>query len=503
MTDLRTARLKGLGQFLATPETRRALTKRRPDLFALIYFPRHLRDKETGRITFAEVHDEWCDLALSWADGLGGLMENRDAFIAPRETGKSTWWFLILPMWAAAHGYVQFAAAFADSATQAESHLKTFRVELDTNALLRQDFPDLCSPARRPRGVSLADSAGMMIQKNGFVFAARGIDASNLGMKVGDLRPDLLILDDVEPGEANYSGYQMGKRLKTVRDVVFPMNLRARVVLVGTVTMPGSIMHQLVRDAAGEHDDPDLKWITEENFTVHHAKPILVNDDGTERSLWPDRWPLEWLNSITGTRLWRMNFANDPLGYDGAYWSESDFRYGDLEAITKRILSVDPSVTTKTSSDPTGLAVVGFSPSQKKAVVEKSVSVRLTGSPLRDYCLRLIEAGELEGRPIRGVLIETNQGGDLWQKEVFRNFPVPVKTVHQSVKKEIRAGEALSHYQRGRVLHLTQLRSLEEQMVAFPAAAHDDEVDATGAAVNFFLSPEPKKKAGVRSTSYV
>lgn len=502
--DLRAERLAKVAQFLGTPETRRALTLRRPDLFALIYFPRHIRDKETGEITFAEVHDEWCDLALTWSDPTTGLMSDRDAFIAPRETGKSTWWFLILPMWAAAHGHKAFAAAFADSASQAESHLKTFRTELETNKLLRMDYPDLVSPARRPRGISVADSAGMIIQRNGFVFTARGIDASNLGMKVGDLRPDLLILDDVEPGESNYSGYQMKKRLNTIRDVVFPMNLRASVVVVGTVTMPGSIMHQFVRHAAGtESSDAGGDWISEEHFRVHHALPILTGDDGAERSLWPDRWPLEWLKGIIGTRLWRMNFANDPLGYDGAYWSQGDYRYGDLTGVTKRILSVDPAVTTKTSSDPTGLAIVAFAPVTGQCLVEKSWSVRLTGGQLRAHVLAEIEQADMRGRPISGVYVETNQGGDLWKTEVFHNLPVRVKTVHQDAKKEIRAAQALSQYQRGRVLHLEPLRTLEEQQIAFPAAAHDDEVDAVSSAVNLFLKPVEKKRAGMKVASYV
>lgn len=30
-------------------------------------------------------------------------------------------------------------------------HLASFKYELDTNTLLRHDYPDLCTPARRPR----------------------------------------------------------------------------------------------------------------------------------------------------------------------------------------------------------------------------------------------------------------------------------------------------------------------------------------------------------------
>lgn len=506
--DVRKERLGVLGSTLVRPEVRRAVTRNRPDLFALLYLPHHLRSEETGNeITFSAVHDEWCDRAKEWMSPLGGPMEYRDVEVAPRSMGKSTWYFLILPMWAAAHGHVKFAAAFADSATQAETHLQTFKHELDTNDLLRQDFPDLVSPAKRPTGVQVADNRAMLYTRSGFVFAARGIDSGNLGLKVGSLRPDLLILDDVEPGESNYSALQVNKRLGTVRDVVFPLNVNARVVIVGTVTMPGSIIHQLVRHKrTGEHvqDATGSCWICDERISVNFYHPIVADDDGTERSVWPGRWSIEFLQSIRHTRSFAKNYANDPMGTDGAYWSSDDYQYGDLVGITRRILSIDPSVTTKKSSDPSALAIVGWSPVLGKCVVERSISVRLTGSALRKFALKWIEQGEENDRPIGGVLIEVNQGGDLWKDDVFHDFPVPVKVVHQTEKKEIRAAEALAHYQRGKVYHLERIVSLEEQQVSFPNAPHDDEVDAVGSAVNFFLTPKVKTKTGARKVaSYV
>jgi hypothetical protein len=148
----------------------------------------------------------------------------------------------------------------------------------------------------------------MVIRKSGFVFAAKGIDASSLGMKVGAQRPDLLLLDDVEPDEAQYSVYQAGKRLKTITDAILPLNIYARVVLSGTVTMPGSVTHQLVRWAKGERDDANA-WVGDEKFRVHHHLPIEQRPDGTERSVWPQKWPLPtWSRSGTPAptpRTWR------------------------------------------------------------------------------------------------------------------------------------------------------------------------------------------------------
>jgi phage terminase large subunit-like protein len=484
-------------RLLGVPAGRRALTEYDPLMFALLYLPHHLRGDETGgEITFADCHLDWCRQARAWTHPRGGPGTARDAYVAPRNVGKSTWWFLVLPLWAAAHGHTSFVAAFADSATQAETHLATFKHELDHNTMIRTDYGDLCTPARRPKGANVADNRGMLYTQSGFVFAARGIDSGTLGMKVGSRRPDLLLLDDVEPGESNYSGYQVTKRLSTIEDVIMPLNDAARLVIVGTVTMTGSIVHQLVRSVRGtEKPEP---WIAEDKIRVHFYPPIITNPDGTERSCWPQRWTLDSLQAMRHTRAYAKNFANDPMGTDGGYWTPESFIHGDLDGVTRTILSIDPAVTTKTTSDPTGIAVVGWSPAERRCLVTEAEAVRLTGSDLRTHVLAI-----LDRRPDIGlVLVEVNQGGDIWL-DVLHDLPVKVQTVHQSVRKESRAAQVLAHYDRGRVVHGADLRALEEQMVGFPAAPNDDMVDAVGTAVLRFLNPPVKKNVRVQSFSTV
>ncbi|MEU1673371.1 hypothetical protein ABZ752_15240 [Streptomyces roseifaciens] len=374
-------------------EARLEATRLDPLLFAVLYCLHHLRDPQ-GSVTFADAHLEWVRLARRWAIPAAEPMEQRDAFLAPRDTGKSTWWLLLLPLWAAAHGHVRFAAVFADSGVQAEMHLASFRREVDENASLRRDFPDLCAPGRRPSGVAQSDAKHMVIRKSGFVFAAKGIDASSLGMKVGERRPELLLLDDVEPDESSYSTYRAGKRLTTVRDAILPLNIYARVVLSGTVTMPGSITHQLVKAGKGERSD-STKWVDEERFRVHHHLPIIRSDDGGERSMWPQKWPLDYLKSIEHTRSFKKNFLNDPMSVDSEYWAEADFTYGTFP-VARAYLSVDGAVTTNAASDFTGLSVVGYAPATDGAparcLVQFAQAVKLKGEPLRRRVMQLLES---------------------------------------------------------------------------------------------------------------
>jgi hypothetical protein len=491
-----------------------------PIAFAVTYLPHHIRNA-AGEITFAGLHTALSDLAAGWVAGpLNVPAAERDLFVAPRECGKSTWVFLVLPLWAAAYGHKRFAVAFADSGVQAETHLDTFKNELDTNKLLRQDFPELCRAKRRPTGTTVADRRGFYQSASGFTFVARGIDASTLGLKVGELRPDLILLDDIEPDESNYSAYQKDKRLRTLLDAVLPLNIYATVLGVGTVTMPGSVIHDAVRYArGGESRTTDNEWVGENGFRVHYFPAIVTTREGLEISLWPAKWPIDFLQSIRHTRQYAKNYANDPMGRDGDYWTKEDFTYvSTLQGATRHVLSVDPSVSTKTTSDPTGLSVVSFTPAltapmdripamdagiglrteqKSTCTVSYAEAVRITGDPLRAHCLKLIERFP----HITHVLVEINQGGDLWHG-VFHDMPVKVVTVHQTEPKEVRAARTLGYYQRHRVGHLGRLAAAEEQMIGFPKAPHDDIVDSIGSAVCRFLDGRKPKRGTVTVSRY-
>jgi hypothetical protein len=469
-------------KLLAIPEGRIELTKYDPMLFALLYMPHHLKDQQTQQITLSEFHVKVAEYGLTWVKRDVKPMEIRDAFIAPRGVGKSTWIFTILPMWAAAHGHVKFLMAFSDAADQAEGHLNTFKLELQSNSYLNSDFPELCEPLKQGNR-PVAWSANRIALKNGFVFDARGIDTNSLGKKWFTTRPDLIILDDIERGEKNYSEYQASQQKNTVFDDIAPMNLNARMVFVGTTTMPNSVMDQFRKYAEG-YDDGELKWIDEQNVKVHYFPAILASDDGTERSIWPDKWSMEFLQSRRHTRDFAKNYMNRPMATDGQFWGEADVIIdGELEEFGNTILSVDPAVTKGKVSDYTGLAVLSRATSADgKSRIYVRHAEQMKGSPeqLAARVLYLCEQFDV------GVLyVEVNQGGDLW-KSVFKDIPAKYRSKHQKVSKEVRAGKVLNHYQQDKVRHTERFPVLEEQMLSFPKLRHEDVLDAVMSGVLYF-----------------
>jgi phage terminase large subunit-like protein len=616
-------------RLLTSSKGRIALTKNDPLLFAILYLPHHLT-MTTGEQTLSQFHLELIEWAKGWTKPVEKPGESRDCFIAPRSAGKSTWLFLLLPMWAAAHGHIKFIAAFSDSASQAEDHLQSFKSELDTNEALTCDFASLCTPmmgktTKRP----IAQSSDQIIQSNGFVFMAKGIDAKTLGMKVGNRRPDLLLFDDIEPPEATYSKVEAERRLGTVLNAAFPLNERARVAIVGTTTMAGSIIDQLrtvgelerewnsrktlesqslenstsvlkeeiigqsgqyghlfegtlpnqtlraggaegkngtktnqnethvsnpfkntphpenlvsgsgealegsvsdsdpfsspsvqdgsargsegrseaptdtladngqeLRDDFYESLDPELKWVKDANIKVHYFPAIITKPDGTEESLWPEFWSLEFLNSIRNTRSFAMNYMNRPVSLGAEYWQDADIVVKQAKEYGNTLLSLDPAVKTAKTNDYTGIAILSRG-DDGKVYVRHAEGVKIPPGPeLRDYITELCERFN-----VGLVYVETNQGGDVW-RSVLDGVPAKYRSIHQREKKELRATNALDFYRKKQVFHTGHFDTLETQMFGYPKVKNDDVLDAVVSGVLYFLG-QPKIKAGVKTNSYI
>lgn len=481
-------------------------TRDDPILFALIYFRSSLRDDKTGgKITLTEFHVQAAEHAKEWMRHDIGFMEMRRAWVAPRESGKSTWFFLILPAWALAHGHRKFVAAFADTATQALTHLGNFKRAVQvTNETIRLDFPDLAIPFRRPGGQTDSDRQALYLSRGGGAFAAAGIESGTLGLKIGDQRPDVLLFDDVEPHGALYTPAEKDKRLELIRGSIFPMNMNAVVELVGTVNMDGALMHDIVKQETGQADAVP-EWVAAENIVTRYFPALFMDEHGVEQSIWPAKWPVETLQAlrVSSPRLFAFAFMNLPVPLTSAYWSPEMFTTGSVDGLTKHILVLDPAVTTKRGSDFTGIAVMSWSDSEQKILLRHTEAVKLPPSELRLHVLALLARFPL----VRMILVEANQGGDVWQDSVFHDMPVKVSEVKESIKKELRWAEVTDMWPSGTIVHEAggQVHPFETQAIAVPLTAHDDVVDAVVGGVRWMkrhVMTPPVAKGRDRNRNY-
>lgn len=447
---------------------RRQVTRESPLCFALTYLGEYLQQPDTRQISFNRMHLEMCSAARRWMEP-GAF---RDAWVAPRQGGKTLWLWHALPLWALAHGHRKFMLAFANTERQANSHLKNILNDLRSNELLLYDFPDL----RLLRGQGGADQYGL---QSGATIAVRGMQSTVLGARSGKYRPDLMVGDDLEKDEARNTQKEVEDNRARLLQAIIPMNARGGAVqITGTVTMYGSLIHEIVAAAKGRRGG---EWVRANRFEPHYYSPI--EPDGS--SLWPQQWSVEWLRAeqAADPHGYSLNYENDPQPpKDMTYWTEGGFQYDERFPIVDRVLHLDVATTTGPDSDYTVLVLLGRDAARRKALVERVEWGRWTTPQIRDRIHAFCEP--LRVKPL--VRVESNQGGNTWL-DSLAPWPVDVRfeTTRAKAPKDVRIRRAHSRYHARAVWHPWKMQDLEDELCRYPRGKHDDVPDAIAGALEW------------------
>ena len=179
-----------------------------------------------------------------------------------------------------------------------------------------------------------------------------------------------------------------------------------------------------------------------------------------------------------GTRIGRQELHAEVLDDNpGAMWKRDQLdalRVASPPGMQRIVVAIDPAVSTNEDSDETGIVVAGLAGDRHVYVLEDRSGVH---TPLQ-WANEAISA--YRRWKADRVVAEVNQGGDLVVSNL-RNTDdtIPVRTVHATRGKAIRAEPVAGLYEQGRVHHVGVLAKLEDQMCnwdpATPAKATRDE----------------------------
>lgn len=172
-----------------------------------------------------------------------------------------------------------------------------------------------------------------------------------------------------------------------------------------------------------------------------------------------------------GTRLGRQELEGEILGdIPGALWTRSnidDNRIKEAPADLERVIvAVDPAASSNEGSDENGIVVVGLARDEDgyaRGYVLEDASLRGTPEEWARTAVRMYRKWSADK-----IIAEKNNGGDMVAsviKAVDRSLPV--KLVHASRGKVVRAEPMSALYEQGRVHHVGRHDLLEDQMCTF------------------------------------
>ena len=201
-----------------------------------------------------------------------------------------------------------------------------------------------------------------------------------------------------------------------------------------------------------------------------------------------DSFLVEIERRFGGTRLGRQELEGVMLqDAEGALWTTAQLEaliVPQAETMDRIVVAVDPPTTGHRGSDACGIVVAGVvaqgSPAEWRAVVLEDATVQ-AASPL-DWAKAAVRAFHRHGAD--RIVAEVNQGGDMVEAIVRQVDPlVPFKGVNARKGKAARAEPVAALYEQGRVRHLRDLGTLEDQMClmtaqGFEGSGSPDRVDA-------------------------
>lgn len=396
--------------------------------------------------------------------------------------------------------YVLYVSATQDLA---DKHIADIARRLESDAIARY-YPGIGQREISKYGISRGWSGSRLRTRAGLMIDALGLNAAVRGLKSGDARPDLIVLDDID--HLHDSPATTAAKIETITSSILPARSTDGAVLaVQNLIAPDSIFSRLAgvsehtvdfladRIVSGPHPAVD-GLVTEQR----EGRTVITHG----RALWQGQDLQACQDAIDtyGLTAFLRESQHEVSEPDGGMFSHIDFRHCDLSDVpelVETIVAVDPAVTDTDQSDSHGIQVDGVA---EDGTIYRLWSWERRASP--EYALTLAIKQALVHGALR-IVIETNQGGDLWQTVYDRLIAelragtltldgapvtladgqrppilVPEKATSGTGSKAERGSRMLTDYERGQMVHVIGThQTLERALRRFPLKKPFDLVD--------------------------
>lgn len=264
----------------------------------------------------------------------------RAVFEWARGLAKSTNMSLMIPLWLMLTQDEQLCMVLVSKSEEmADRLLSEIQGELLTNELLRQDYRDKMK--------ILSSSAGEMITAQGSFFFSCGRGQSPRGVKYKGLRPNYIIIDDIDDDELVRNDARVSLLTDWCNEALMgTMQVgRGRFILVGNRISNKSVLANLA-----------------ENKTYKHTRINILDRNG--KPSWSEAQTLEEIQDLRlsqGERSFQKEYMNNPIT-EGAIFKADQIQYTKplpWRQYRRLICYTDPSFKNSSNNDYKATILVG------------------------------------------------------------------------------------------------------------------------------------------------
>lgn len=415
------------------------------------------------------------------------------AIAAPRSHAKST---------AVTHSYILASVLFreskyvllvSDTTTQAVQFLGDIKRELTENEDLRNLFGV---------GQLIKDTEDDMIceMDDGHLFRiqAKGSEQKLRGLKWKNLRPDLVVGDDLENDEIVMNKDRRNKFKRWFYGALIPcLSDKGKIRIVGTILhmdsllenlMPSSLLKtitggpkQLIREPLKEYTLAKLPW---------KSVKYRAHTDDYSILLWPEKKTKEMFKTLKEdyarqglSDVYSQEMLNIPLDEQDSFFRKTDFPAMKEEDRKKKMVyyvACDLAVSTSQRADYSVFAVGGMDEDGRLYCINV-IRDRLDALQIVDTIMMLQKIYKPVFLGIEQGTIEKAIGPYLNEEMLKRNEFVSLVLLRPANDKLTRARSIQARMRSGGCKFDKEAdwyQDFEDELMRFPRDRHDDQVDA-------------------------
>lgn len=448
-------------------------------------------------VEIPECHKEWWEACCS--------PHKFVAIAAPRGHAKST---------AITHSYVLTKVCFRESAfvlivSDTETQSSLFLNDIKKEILENEDMIKFFEI----EGLTKETETDIIVKfKDGHEarILAKGSEQKLRGLKWGNKRPDLIVCDDMENDELVLNKERREKLRRWFSSALLPVRSDKGIIrVVGTILHADSLLESLMPPEYSKDTVVTPLKVSSSVPRQWLSYKYRAHDREYKKILWPakvsaEEWKKlrEWHISQGQGDSYSQEYLNQPIDESNTYFKRSDFKQiadEDKEKTLVYYITADLAVTQKSKSDYSVFIVSGVD-DEGNVHIRHIIRERMDSLTICDTFMDL-------ARQYDPFLVVTEKGliansilPLLKAKMSEEGFFFNMELIASSVDKVQRAQAFRARARAGRIKvdkKADWWPDLEDELLKFPRAQHDDQVDAlslVGLAINKFHDAPTKEE---------
>jgi len=339
---------------------------------------------------------------------------------------------------------------------------------------------------------------------------AKGSEQKVRGIVWDNMRPDLIVCDDMENDEIVMNEDRRKKFRDWFMGALLPCRSATGVVrYVGTILHMDAMLERLMPREFDKRNTETELYVKSPMQAHWYAVKYQAHNPDFSHILWPQRWPKgalvaerqRFLEQGLGDK-YSQEYLNKPIDEANAFFRRSDFIAMDKSNdISKKIYYVgcDLAVTTKTEADHTVFAVCGVDEGGAANIVDV-IRGRMDSVSLVEVILQLnkqydpqyffFEKGAITNSVLPHLHVKMQEENNYVSYELF-NRAVDKKQYAHAIQARMRSKRV--RFDKS----ADWFPTLESEFMRFPRDRKDDQVDALaiiGHGINKFLDAPTEKE---------